>query len=60
VPALVHHVFMYTFKDSINLKPPPFFWQQLEFRPKRHWRVEETCLRLQTGGHTWPYETLFL
>lgn len=26
VPALVHHVFMYTFKDSINLKNPPFFF----------------------------------
>ena len=25
VPALVHHVFMCTFKDSINLKTPLFF-----------------------------------
>jgi len=24
VPTLVHHVFMYTFKDSVNLKNPFF------------------------------------
>jgi hypothetical protein len=58
VPALVHHVFMCTFKDTINLKSP-CFWQQLEYKPNCHWRVEEIS-QVQTDGHTWPPSEILL